>query len=129
MMLVPVRVGPSRIHGQGLHAVSPIHAGTPVWRFQTGFDRSFDDAAVDAMPTEAAAHVRWFAFRDGPGGPWILAGDHACFMNHDPRPNTGASAEAAEPIVTVALRDIAAGEELTCDYRAFDGDAAGKLGQ
>jgi SET domain-containing protein len=29
--------------------------------------------------------------------------------------------------VTCALRDIAAGEELTCDYRAFDAEAEAKL--
>jgi hypothetical protein len=48
-------------------------------------------------------------------------------MNHDPRPNTGAPADAREPVTTVALRDIAAGEELTCDYAAFDAVAAAKL--
>ena len=128
MMLVPVRVGPSHIHGQGRHAVVPIPAGTPVWRFEAGFDRAFDDASVDALPSVTAAHVRWFSFRDGPRGPWILSGDHACFMNHDPHPNTGAPPGSGEPIVTVALRDIAAGEEITCDYLAFDGDAPRKLG-
>jgi len=28
----------------------------------------------------------------------------------------------------VALRDIAAGEEITCNYFEFDADAPGKLG-
>jgi SET domain-containing protein len=31
-------------------------------------------------------------------------------------------------VVTVALRDLAAGEELTCDYHAFDAEAPAKLG-
>ena len=32
------------------------------------------------------------------------------------------------PVVTVALRDIAAGEEITCNYLDYDADTAWKLG-
>lgn len=49
----------------------------------------------------------------------VLCGDNARFMNHSFEPNcddrTG---------VTFALRDILAGEELTCDYRVFDLESA-----
>lgn len=128
MVLIPVRVGPSRIHGQGLFTVGPVAAGTPVWRFEPGFDRAFDDAAFDALPPAAQAHLRWFAYRDAQARAWILSGDHACFMNHDDRPNTGTRTDTPGPVTTVALRDLAAGEELTCDYRAFDAEAAAKLG-
>jgi SET domain-containing protein len=48
-------------------------------------------------------------------------------MNHSPAPNTGALPDAPLPVVTVAMRDIAAGEELTCDYLVFDTEAANKL--
>jgi len=36
--------------------------------------------------------------------------------------------DAAPPVVTVTLRDLAADEEITCDYFAFDDEAARKLG-
>ena len=110
MILIPVRVGPSRIHGQGLFCVEPVAAGTPVWKFQAGFDRAFPPAAFEALPPEARTHVRWFAYFDGEADAWILSGDHACFMNHDPRPNTGTAEGATGAVVTVALRDLAAGE-------------------
>lgn len=40
----------------------------------------------------------------------------------------GTEGNKAPPVTTVALRDIAAGEEITCDYRAYDADTAWKLG-
>jgi len=39
-------------------------------------------------------------------------------MNHSDRPNVGMNPSGTAD--TVALRAIAAGEELTCDYRTFD---------
>lgn len=127
MILIETRVAPSAIHGMGLFAVKAIPRGTPVWRFQPGFDREFSPAQFSALPAEAQKHLRWFAFLDLVGGNWVLSGDHACFMNHSAEPNTGALPDAGQPVVTVALRDIGAGEELTCDYFAFDTEAVSKL--
>ena len=42
---------------------------------------------------------------------------------------TAAPPETANPVTTVALHDIAAGEEITCDYFSFDADAPRKLGR
>lgn len=124
MMLVRVRVGASSIHGLGLFAVDDVPTGAPIWRFQPGFDQVFTPAQWRALPEPAQAHVRWFGFVRREDGCWILSGDHACFMNHASAPNTGAGAAGGGGVTTVALHDIAAGEELTCDYRAFDADAA-----
>ena len=127
MMLVSHRVAPSAIHGFGLFAAQFVPRGTPVWRFVAGFDREFSPEAVASLPVPAQAHLRWFGFVSRETGCVTLAGDHACFMNHASYPNTGAP-DAVGPVTTVALRDIAAGEEMTCDYPAFDDDAARKLG-
>jgi SET domain-containing protein len=129
MILVRTRVAPSSIHGLGLFAAETIPLGTPVWRFEAGFDREFSAEQFAALPPEAQAHLRWFAYLDKATAGWVLSGDHACFMNHSPNPNTGAAHGAVPPIVTVARRDIAPGEELTCDYWMFDADAAQKLGR
>ncbi|MFM7102426.1 MAG: SET domain-containing protein [Verrucomicrobiota bacterium] len=129
MILIPVRVAPSRIHGLGLFAVGPLPRGTPVWRWVPGFDQSFSAERFAALPAVAQAHLKWFAYVDRDSGCRILSGDHACFMNHDPSPNTGLPAGSAASGTTVALRDLAAGEELTCDYRAFDAEVDWKLGQ
>jgi SET domain-containing protein len=124
MLLVPVQADRSPIHGLGLFAIATIPAGTPIWRFQPGFDQIFDLRAFDALPSPAQAHLRHFGFLDGERRHWVLDGDLAIFMNHAVEPNTGAPGTEGVAELTVALRAIAAGEELTCDYRAFD--AGGK---
>jgi SET domain-containing protein len=128
MMLVRTRVAPSKIHGLGLFAVEFISQGRPIWRFQAGFDHDFSPEQFAALPAPACEHARWFAFTDQVTGHVVLSGDHACFMNHSARPNTGVPPNTPPPVTTVALRDIAAGEEITCDYFAFDADAPRKLG-
>ena len=127
MLLIETRVAPSAIHGLGLFTLKKIPRGTPVWKYQPGFDREFSTEEFVALPPSAQAHLRWFAFFDRAGGNWILSGDHACFMNHAAAPNTGAQPDASAPVVAVALRDLAAGEEITCDYFAFDAQAGSKL--
>jgi uncharacterized protein len=129
MMLVKTRVQPSPIHGLGLFAVEFVPQGAPVWRFEAGFDHEFPPAKQAAFPRLTREHLEWFGYRRRTDGSVILSGDHACFMNHSPTPNTGAPPEAAPPITTVALRDIAAGEEITCNYFEFDADAARKVGR
>lgn len=128
MMLINTRVGPSRIHGQGLFAAEFIACGTPCWRFQPGFDHDFSRKQFAALPPQARKHTRWFCFVSKEDGHVILSGDHACFINHSVTPNTGASPDAISPVTTIALRDIAEGEELTCNYFDYDADTPWKLG-
>ena len=129
MMLIKSRVGTSPIHGMGLLASEPVRKGTPIWRFQKGFDHDFSPEAFAALPEIARAHTRWFCFVSKENGHVILSGDHACFINHSPTPNTGAGDTDGMPVdATVALRDIAAGEEITCNYFEYDADTPWKLG-
>ena len=127
MMLIKTRVAPSKIHGLGIFAVEFLPRGNPIWSFQPDFDRAFSPEQFSKLPVAAQNHLRWFAFLDLQNGNWILSGDHACFMNHSPNPNSGALENPNLPVTTFALRDIAAGEELTCDYFAFDAEAKSKL--
>lgn len=128
MMLIKTRVRPSAIHGLGLFTAEFVARGTPIWRFQPGFDHDFAPEQAAGLPRGAQEHLRWFGFVSMADGHIILSGDHACFMNHAATPNTGAPPAAAPPVTTVARRDLAAGEEITCDYYDFDADAVRKLG-
>jgi uncharacterized protein len=128
MMLIRTRVASSAIHGLGLFTVDPVPRGTPVWRFAPGYEFVVTPEQFAALPAAAQEHTRWFGYLEPGTGNFLRSGDHACFMNHSPAPNTGAPAGATAPVTTVALRDLPAGEELTCDYRAFDADVAWKLG-
>jgi SET domain-containing protein len=143
MLLIQTGVQPSSIHGMGLFAVEFVPRGTPVWRFQPGFDQAFGADAFPGLPENVRRHLRWFAYLDAATRNWILSGDHACFMNHSTTPNTGVGAtefpsleglgvssqskDALPPVTTIALQDIGPGEELTCDYFAFDVEAGAKL--
>ena len=128
MMLVPNYVSRSLIHGCGLFAVSFIPCGTPIWRFLPGFDHEFTPEQWAALPEPARAHTRHFCFVRKGDLHVILSGDHACFINHTADPATGAPSHVRPPVTTVALRDIRAGEELTCNYWDYDADTAWKLG-
>lgn len=128
MMLIRTRVAPSAIHGMGLFAAEAAPKGTPIWRFEAGFDREFSPVQVASLRTRTREHLRWFGYISTATGRVVLSGDHSCFMNHSATPNTGTPPEDPLPVTTAALRDIAAGEEITCDYASFDADSAWKLG-
>ncbi len=130
MLLIPVQLAPSPVHGLGIFTVHPVPAGTPIWRFEPGFDQELGPAEFAALSEPARDFLRHYAYLDVASHRWVLNGDHGRFMNHSDHPNTGASGAAgdvSEGFQTVALVDLPAGAELTCDYRAFDGDADWKL--
>jgi len=56
----------------------------------------------------------------------VLCADQAKFVNHSDQPNLLDSEDGA---VEYAAYDIAANEELTCNYYASDEKTAEKLGQ
>jgi uncharacterized protein len=113
MMTVRTRLGISPIHGIGLFALEPIAAGTITWRLSP-WDQRFSAADLAALDPAARAGIAHHLYRHD--GVWVLCFDHGRFMNHSDDPNT----DAAAPEVNRARRDIAIGEELTCDYRVFD---------
>lgn len=121
MMLVRTRRQQSAIHGTGLFAEEPIPAGTPTWRFTPGLDQALHPDAVAALSDLAREWLVTYAYLDIRTGLYVLCADDARFMNHSDTPNVGGDYDR-EPVfgLDVALRDIAAGEELTCDYRTFD---------
>jgi len=117
MLRVPTYLAPSAIEGFGLFAAQPIPAGTIVWEYTPGVDLTLRPGDVQNLPE--VLH-RWFlryAYLDE-SGDYVLCGDNGKFMNHSFDPNCD---DGSGPY-TVARRDIAAGEELTCDYRLFAHD-------
>ena len=117
MFLVPVRLGRSPIHGFGVFAADRIPAGTRVWEFTEGVDYRIPDDDVQNAPEPYRSELLKYAYKDSTGD-YILCGDAARFMNHSEEPSCDDSGD----LYTVALNDIAPGQELTCDYRTFDLD-------
>lgn len=115
MFRVPTYVSRSSIHGFGVFAAQPIKKGTVVWQFDEGADWILSPEEMAAFPEKLQAQMEAWTYQ-GEDGSYILCSDGAKFMNHSFEPNCDDSGF----FQTVAACDIAAGEELTCDYREFD---------
>jgi len=115
MLLVPTYAAASSIQGVGLFAAAPIARGTVIWRFEPVFDRIITDTDLATLPEVARTFVDRYGYVTPqiPGG-WVVSLDNTRFINHSETPNT----DNTRP-ETLALRDIAAGEEITCNYGEF----------
>lgn len=119
MLLVATYVAPSSVEGVGVFADEDIAAGSVIWRFDPLFDRLLSVSEIAALDRIQQDHVT----RYGYGYPMdrtltVLESDNGRFMNHSDRPNTVFS----DPHFGYALKDIAAGAEILCDYNEFDPD-------
>src|SRR5262245_14008058 len=128
MLLVRTRLDVSPIHGIGLFAAEHIAKGTVTWRFVEGFDLRLRESEVAALSSAAREQVLKYAYFDEQLGVYELCSDDARFFNHADQPNTASMMPSTGGHIDVATRDIAIGEELTCDYRTFDRDWKTKLG-
>lgn len=116
MMLVPCYLAPSSIEGLGVFSTVAIRKGDIVWAFDDRFDRLIPKVDIETSPEHLQAFFLRYCY-DMPGFPDHLAldADEGRFMNHSGTPNL----DFLSVDKGVALRDIPAGEELTCDYREF----------
>jgi len=113
MLLVRTRLAQSSIHGLGVFTEEDIAAGRALWRFEPGLDLVIPFEKIEALPAAFRAFLDTYAYPspDAPGGI-VLSCDNAKYLNHSEEPNTD-----IRGTVTLARRAIAAGEEITCDYR------------
>ncbi len=119
MLKVKTYLDRSHLHGIGLFAGETIKAHQEIWTFQAMVDLALEPWQWQAMEREVAEHsfnqVRQLAYKED--GRFIICVDNAQFMNHCP---TGFNvANIKEGNTMVALRDIAEGEELVCNYYEF----------
>lgn len=119
MMLFRTYIAPSGIQGNGLFAAEPIPKGAKIWSFVPHFDVEFEVNSLETFPELAQEYLKRYTYpHPKKPGIVILDGDGGRFMNHSDTPNTN----FATPDFGTALVDIAEGEELTCDYREFNGE-------
>ena len=129
MLLVPTYVAKSELEGFGLFAKEAIPKGTPIWKFTPGFDLMLHvDFMQHFLSDTAREQVIHYGHREG--NLYYLDSDDARFFNSVPDCNTETVAEGYDGTkeiipnhiaVTRAARDIAAGEEITCNYAEFYG--------
>jgi len=117
MMLVKTYVAASGIEGVGVYAAEPIKKGETVWRFDEKFDRTLTKQDLESLPEGVRAFLEKYSYpHHAQPGVIVLESDNGRFMNHSTEPNT----DFSQMDWGYALRDIKAGEELTCDYVEFD---------
>lgn len=101
-------VGPSNIHGRGVHTSSdlPKHTIIIVWG---GVLLTTDDVAAGIGVPHTLVAVAEGLWLSAPSSDEMSIDD---FVNHSCDPNIGMLDETA----LITIRDVAAGEELTADY-------------
>lgn len=116
MLLVSTYIAASSIEGVGVFTARPIAAGEIIWRPDPDFDMLIPREKYASAPPHLRELLDRYAYPSPvERGYLVYEADNGRFMNHSETPNTDFSRLGEG----TALRDIAAGEEITCDYREF----------
>src|SRR5262249_37343851 len=100
--------------GYGVFTTQPLPQGTFIWVLDY-LDHVLTKEQVSALPLPLRRQVDKYGYND-PLGNTIFCWDHARYMNHSCEPTSRAVGDCLE----VAIRDIQAGEQLTCEYAVFN---------
>ena len=122
MLLVKTRLSPSAISGIGLHADEFIPKGTIIWEFTPGIDLKFTGEQYKLLEKfRNFEALDRYLYKSLISGCFILCADDGRFINHSNQPNTIDTPEREEGL-TIALKDIQRGEEITSNYASFDAE-------
>ena len=126
-MLVRSFIKFSEIHGVGCFTAEDIKSGQVVWKMDPVLDVEITEEQMSSYPQAVREFLTTYAYGQEEDGQktYILCGDHARHMNHSDSPNLIEAGDGNA--LNIAVRDIKAGEELTCDYYAFDKDVEFKF--
>jgi len=105
----------SSIHAAGCYTTRPFKKGTRVCEYDG--PRFTKDEADERYQDRFITYL----FSCGTDGQVIDGFGTAMFINHSCNPNCETE-DIDDRIFVVAIRDIAAGEELTYEYNLFDSD-------
>jgi hypothetical protein len=128
VFVIRTSLRPSRIQGIGCFAEEPIKQGQVVWQFDPRLDIRIPLSELPSFPLAIQEHFRKYTYVEEIDGQEVMvySADLSKHMNHSDTPNL---VETPDNLQEVAARDIAVGEELTCNYFVFDLHAAEKLGR
>ena len=126
-MQVPYELKQSPIAGLGLFATAPIARGTLLWKYDGNSVKEYEEAALRLRlaPLSAAEAVELCEHVFCWEGKVCEIVDDGKYWNHakGSNQNTGNHPDGdahGDGMSSYALRDIAAGEELTDDYALYD---------
>lgn len=117
MMMVETELRPSPIQGIGIFLSEDVRKGQLIWRFDSRVDRLYSEAELESLPPMMRSFIRRFSTWHDATALWVLCGDNGRHFNHSGTPNTISLGIAFGD--DIAAEDIAAGTELTSDYRTI----------
>ena len=117
MMMVDTEIKPSPIHGTGVFLTQPVKKGDLIWRFDARIDRVYTPQEIEALPEHVQRYLYTYCTWHEQTGLYVLCGDNGRYFNHSDAPSTISNAISFGE--DRAARDLAAGEELTSDYRTI----------
>lgn len=117
MLLVPVIIQPSEIHGLGVFCARPLHKGMCVWMYREPYDMRILLAKLGTYSKALQEHARYVGYRPRGKDYLEIPYDAAQFINHSKDPNLRVDPENMD-MYTVC--DMPAFTELTCDYYDLD---------
>lgn len=115
MMMVPVEIKKSEIHGMGIFAIAPIHKGQVLWMYSPAVDREFPEYAIKFAEPRTQTFIMERGYLNAEKHRWILPVDEGQFWNFPKRneeANTVMGSDLDGEKVVTASRDIEVGEEL-----------------
>jgi SET domain-containing protein len=125
MLLVKTKIAMSKINGIGLFADQFIPKGAVIWKSHSQFDIKVPREDVEKLSEPARELFIKYSFFSRRTKTYVLCFDDARFFNHSDNPNVlDSDSPDSDEGVDIAARDIYPGEEMTCDYRAFDDECA-----
>ena len=121
MMLVKTSVKESKIHGLGIFADQFISIGTEIWKFTPGFDLKFTREQILSFPKELQIYIYKYSWRSKKSKLYCFSSDNGKYFNHSIDSNVLSEyRDNEEEVVTVAIKDINIGEEITDNYSSFE---------
>ena len=121
MLLVKTKIKESPIHGLGLFADQFISKGTEIWKFTPGFDEKFTREQILAFPEALQIYIYTYGWRSKKSKLYCFCPDGGKYFNHSTNPNCLSEYRSdQEEVVTVAIKDIQIGEEMTDNYSSFE---------
>ena len=123
MLLVKTTVKESTIPniGLGLFAGEDIPKGNIIWEFNHNVDKVIPIDKLGYLAKIEKDYLEKYAYRVG--SDLILCSDDGKYINHSDTPNVHDFIDTHNRSLTIANRDIKAGEELFSNYAAFDDDS------
>lgn len=117
---MPLEIRPSRICEQGCFTLAPVARRKKIGVYAGEVIRGARAVRRRQREQEARGVIKVITLTDSLAIDGDAGGDATAYINHSCAPNAFMRVVAGDRVMFFALRDIAAGEEITIDYRSDD---------